>query len=194
MRVILLSESFFFAHMLRLIVLFVCTLCVAFVNCQDVSCFITYSADSNSTLDISDLYYDPSAPSPTSYSYNATDGSQNTYYVNFCGAVSSSLACSKSGASGACQISAGTVYSAGLVSTMANATFTASGTGGALIYTQGDACPGQGQNVYRETTINVICDESQDPGTIMSEISSGCDYTIKYVITILQIYFTKSSF
>ena len=96
--------------------------CVSLV-CSQSHCII-YNNDGK-PLDISVLAYNPSKPSPPGYSYNLTvDGTYiNSYFVNFCAPVSTSLGCSKSGSSGACEISTGTVYSAGLVATMQNASY-----------------------------------------------------------------------
>jgi len=57
--------------------------------------------------DLTSLMYDPTAAPPDGYSI---DANENTYYVNFCASISTTIgsnACNKAENSGACQMSAG---------------------------------------------------------------------------------------
>jgi len=139
--------------------------------------------------DLSPLTYDPTSTPPAGYSFTAQDGSGNIFYINFCDVIApsiSSSACSKTVQNpGSCQLSGGTYYNAGAVSTMAwlnfspdSSSLTTSGV--AIKYSSGDLCPGLG--TYRSSTINVGCDSSVDgQGALYSESASGCDYTLLYV-------------
>jgi len=166
---------------------------VALVAAQTAPMSCEYTDGAGNTFDLSPLTYDPSQNSPTGY--NAMDSSSQNYYINFCQQVSTvdtnTAPCNKAAPAAVCQSSGGNYHSAGAVSTQTwgpwsntNAPATEGNftSGLALVYSNGDACPGLGSSVYRRTTINVACNEDTEKGGAYGAYSTSgsCDYQVFY--------------
>merc|ERR1712108_53006 len=133
------------------------------------------------SIDITPLSYDPTQSAPDGYSYSTSDG--NTFYVNFCEQVASNIneVCNKNAPNGACQQSGTAYYASGTVSSMVWLNYVSDGKyteGTGVKYINGDYCKSFATN--RNTAIYVGCDSSAGVGSLYSEVSNGCDYTLYF--------------
>merc|ERR1712063_69149 len=152
-------------------------------------CFVSFALSQctgtvNGTVwDLSPLTYDSTGPAPSNYQIQSASNG-NTYYVNFCAAVSSSISadCNKGAPNGACQLSGTTYYGAGLLSQTTWQDFVPTGSytqGVGIHYSNGVSCPNQPTS--RNTIIYVACDENQSgDGQVVSETEDGCIYTLYF--------------
>jgi len=136
------------------------------------------------TWDLSPLTYDPTTSTPPTNYQIQSSSNGNTYYINFCAAVANAISpnCNKDGPNGACQLSGGGYYGAGLISATNWQDFVPMGVytqGVGLHYSNGVSCPSQPTS--RNTIIYVACEPTAaGVGSVVSETEDGCIYTIYF--------------
>merc|ERR1712137_857743 len=139
----------------------------------------------NGTIwDLSPLTYDTTTSTPPTNYQIQSSSNGNTYYINFCAAVANAISpnCNKDGPNGACQLSGGGYYGAGLISATNWQDFVPMGAytqGVGLHYSNGVSCPNQPTS--RNTIIYVACDPTAaGVGSVVSEMEDGCTYSIYF--------------